>query len=451
MKTLSFPFKIILGGLLTLSVLVCTQAPRVNAIALAGMSRADSQIAIDFFDAAENKVIAPDGAAEDEFGYSVALDGDTALIGARYANIDGRPNQGAVYVYVRSGTTWSLQEKLTTPDGASNDNFGYSVALGGDTALVGAPEQVVSGHAAQGAAYIFVRSGTTWTYQAKLIAADGEAEDRFGCAVALDGNTALLGAYYDNVGATLHQGSAYAFVRSGSTWTQQAKLTTAEGEAEDYFGWSVAISDDTALVGSVRHAVSGNLRQGAAYIYMRTGTIWTEQAQLTAADGAPNESFAHAVALDGDTALVGARHDDAGRGAAYAFTRSGTTWLQQAKLIATDREIGAYFGSSVALDGDVALIGADCDDVGANNCQGSAEVFIHSQTTWLQQTYLTAADGAEADHLGNSAAISGDTVIVGAHWDSDNQNEHQGSAYFFNQSASYHFSLYLPLALRSTP
>ena len=383
----------------------------------------------------EQKVTASDGAASDQFGYSVALSGDTALVGAFLHDVGAHSQQGAAYIFTRSGATWTQQAQLTAADGATEDWFGYSVALSGDTALVGAIFDDVDTNIRQGSAYVFTRSGATWTQQAQLTAADGAADDGFGRSVALSGETALVGAAGDFVPGGTEQGSAYVFTRSGETWTQQAQLIASDGAASDTFGISVVLSADTALVGAHRHDVGANSDQGSAYVFTRNGATWTQQAQLTAADGAANDYFGYSVALSGETALVGAQHDvgtNSDQGSAYVFTRSGTTWTQQAQLTASDGAERDYFGSSVVLSGDTALVGANEDDIGAKENQGSAYIFIRSGATWTQLTQLTASDGAAADNFGYSVALSGDTALVGAFYDDVGANSEQGSAYFYD-------------------
>ena len=384
----------------------------------------------------EQKVIASDGAAGDNFGWSVALSGDTALVGADYDDVVGaNDNQGSVYVFTRSGTVWSQQAKLTGSNGEAGDIFGNSVALSGDTALVGALMDDIGANVDQGSAYVFTRSGTTWSQQAKLTAADGAANDYFGVSVALSGDTALVGSFLDDVGANANQGSVYFFTRSGTTWSQQAKLTALDGAANDCFGLSVVPSGDTALVGSYLDDVGANADQGSVYVFTRSGTTWSQQAQLTASDGAAGDNFGIRVVLSGDTALVGAWMDDIGanvdQGSAYVFTRSGSAWSQQAKLTASDGAAGDHFGISIALSGGTTLVAADADDIGANLFQGSAYIFTRSGTVWSQQAKLTASDGAEGDYFGHRVALSSDTALVGAWRDDIGANAYQGSAYFY--------------------
>ena len=198
----------------------------------------------------QQPLTASDGAAEDLFGNSVALDGNTALIGANGKTVNANGEQGAAYVFVRNGTTWTQQQELTASDGAAGEHFGDAVALSGDTALVSASNAIVNGHARQGAAYVFVRNGTTWSQQQKLFDINGVASDTFGKAVALDGNTALIGADTKTVNANSQQGVAYVFVRNGTTWSQQQELTASDGAAGDQFGFAVALDVNTALIGA---------------------------------------------------------------------------------------------------------------------------------------------------------------------------------------------------------
>jgi hypothetical protein len=201
---------------------------------------------------------------------------------------------------------WQQQVELTAADGVPGDHLGGPVALSGDTALVGA---WAKNHGA-GAAYVFVRSGSRWAQQARLTARGGAAGDWFGASVALSGDTALVGAPLAG-----HTGAAYVFVRDGSRWTQQARLTARDGSACDWFGRTVALSGDTALMG----AWYKNNHAGAAYVFVRDGSRWAQQAELTARDGAAEDYFGSSVALCGDTALVGAGFKNHATGVAYVF------------------------------------------------------------------------------------------------------------------------------------
>ncbi len=376
------------------------------------------------------KLLASDGAANDKLGTVVALSGDTAIVGAYNSN----GAQGSAYVFVRNGTTWIQQQKLTASDGAMGDWFGGSVALSGDTVLVGAYRDDFGTNTDQGSAYVFTRTNGVWTEQQKLAATDGAGDDLFGESVALSGDTALMGSQHDDDNGS-DSGSAYVFVRNGTTWTQQAKLTAADGAANDYFGRSVALSGDTALVGAAFDDVGANSNQGSAYVFSRTGTVWTQQQKLNAADGAAGDDFGDSVALMADTALVGATLDDVGaninQGSVYVFFLSGTVWTEQQKLTATGGATNDFWGGSLGLSGDTALVGMYTYDVGANANQGAVCVFTRSGGIWTEQPKIIAADGAANDSFGLGVAISGDMALVGAYSDDNGANTDQGSAYMF--------------------
>ena len=410
-----------------------------------------------------SELFASDAMAYEEFGSSVAVSGSTAVVGAYGRNSFGHPYGGAAYVFTGSGGTWSQQAELTAIDGTTNGEFGYSVAVYGSTALVGALDNL----SGSGAAYVFTSSGGTWSQeaeltaadsapgdrfalvalsgstalvgapakntgtgaayvfvlpsqQAKLTAADAAANDRFGVSVAVSGSTAVVGAYGKNTGA----GAAYVFTRSGSTWTQRAKLTATGVAAGDYFGYSVAVSGSTVVVGAP--ATSPNT--GAAYVFTGSGSTWTQRAKLTATGGAPGDRFGYAVALSGSVAVIGATGSNSNTGAAYVFTGSGSTWTQQARLAAADGAEGDYFGYAVALSGSTALVGAP----GNNTSTGAAYVYAGSGSSWPQQAELTAPDPATTAYFGWSVALSGSTALVGA----PGNNNYTGTAYVFTGSGS---------------
>jgi trimeric autotransporter adhesin len=325
---------------------------------------------------------------KDGFGFSAALssDGNTALIGAPY---DGNFS-GAAWVFTRSGETWAPQGgKLTGSGEGAQGQFGTGVALSadGNTALIVAPDS--------GAAWVFKRSGSTWTQQGGVLTGTG-----FGRHVALsgDGNTALLSAPYDNN----NRGAAWVFTRSGETWSQQEKITAGES-GDGYFGWAVALSSDgnTAVIGSL----SANM---AAAVYTRSGTTWTKQAELP-------HSNAVSVSADGNTALIGEYFESQ----ALIYIRSGSTWKEQAKFTSNLGD----FGETVALspDGNTALIGH----------LSGIEAFTRSGETWTQPGEQMTASGSEGSAFGFSAAVSGEggTVLVG----DPNYKREQGAAWVLAQ------------------
>ena len=419
---------------LALLLALCLAALAAAAPAAAAEPQGPPQGLLALLAVQQAQLLAGDGAAGDFFGHSVALSGDTALVGAPLDDVSDQDEQGSAYVYVRTGATWTFQQQLTADDGAGGDNFGWCVAISGDTAVVGAFYDDIGGNADQGSAYVFVRAGTAWTFQQKLTADDGAAGDTFGISVAIAGDTALIGSDSDEVGGNTHQGSAYVFVRSGGAWGQQAKLVAGDGAPEDFFGVSVALSGDTALIGSYADDVGSTHDQGSAYVFVRSGTMWSQQARLSPADGTASEGSGYSVALSGDTALVGCVYDTVGgngsQGSAYVFVRSGTTWSQLQKLTADDGAADDLFARGVALSGDTALVASYGDDVGTTADQGPAYVFVRSGTTWSQEQKLVASDGAASDHFA-AVALSGATALVGAFNDDVGGNADQGSAYVF--------------------
>jgi len=266
-----------------------------------------------------------------------------------------------------------------------------------------------------GSAYVFIRSGTLWSQQVKLTASDGAAYDYFGYSLAILGDVVIVGAHQDDDRGN-NSGSAYVFSRSGTLWSQQSKLTAADGAGGDDFGWSVSASKDTAVVGA-RREDGGGYNSGSAYLFWRSGTLWSPQAKLTASDSAASDSFGHAVCVSGDTLAVGAHYDDDrgdASGSAYVFSRSGTLWSEQAKLTAADGAKDDYLGCAVAVAGDMVAVGAQGDDDRGASA-GSAYTFQRSGTVWSQQQKLTAVDSAENDSHGGSVSMSGTTTVVGAH------------------------------------
>jgi MYXO-CTERM domain-containing protein len=353
------------------------------------------------------ELLASDGAANDYFGFSVSVSGETAVVGVYGKNSE----TGAAYVFVRSGATWTQQAKLLAADGSAGDSFGRSVSVAGDTAVVGAPGR----DSLTGGAYVFVRSGTAWSQQATLLASDGAAGDYVGRSVSVAGDTTVVGA----PGRDSLTGGAYVFVRIGTTWSQQAKLLASDVAAYDQFGVSVSVSADTAVVG----ANAKNSFTGAAYAFVRSGTAWSQQATLLASDGVTLDSFGWSVSVSADTAVVGGWQKDSYTGAAYIFVRSGTAWSQQATLLASDAAQWDDFGWSVSVSGDTAVVGAP----GRDFMTGAAYTFVRSGTAWPQQATLRAGDAAAHDNFGLSVSVLGDTAVVGAY----ERNSFAGAAYVF--------------------
>jgi len=384
-------------------------------------------LALMVFSWQETKLTASDAAAGDVFGRGVAISNDTIVVGAAGFDDANGTDSGSIYVFTRTGTIWTEQANLTASDGAAKDLFGEGVAIAGNTIVVGSYGDDDKGEHS-GSAYVFTRMGTTWTKQAKLTASDGAAEDMFGRRVAISNDTIVVGgAHWDDNDNCDRSGSAYVFTGSGTNWTEQAKLTASDGAVEDYFGGSVAIAEDTIVVGADGDNDKGE-HSGSAYVFTRTGTTWTEQAKLTASDGAAEDLFGRFVAISNDTIVVGAHWDDNDNGdrsgSAYVFTHTGTTWTEQAKLTASDGEEGDRFGGSVAIAGDTIVVGAYW-------ASGSLYIFTRTGTTWTQQDKLMASDGAVGDYFGISLAFADDTIVVGAVEDNDDGDK-SGSTYIYD-------------------
>ncbi|PCJ48300.1 MAG: hypothetical protein COA74_09275 [Gammaproteobacteria bacterium] len=382
------------------------------------------------------KLVAKEGVDNDFFGYSVALSGDTTVIGAFRVDDERGNDVGAAYVYTREATGWKLQAKLTADDGAPGDTFGGQSTIEGDTVVIGVmrTDDATKGEDT-GSAYVFTRSGTEWTQQAKLTANDSANGDSLGWSIGISGNIIVVGAPRDDDKGK-DSGSAYVFSRSGNIWKQTAKLTADDGSEGDLFGISAAISGDTILVGADLNEEKG-FNAGAAYVFIRSGDSWKQQAKLTADDGAEGDIFGVRVALEDNTALISARRDDhqdmgVDTGSVYVFTRSSTVWSQQAKLTAPDGKADDRFGRSVALSGETVLIGAMFQDSKGDNA-GAAYVYSRTGTTWKFNTKLTASDGAPGDVFGWAVALVGDTAVVTANRD-DDKGENAGSAYIFDMA-----------------
>lgn len=387
------------------------------------------------------KIVAPDGATTGwmGFGCSVAFSGNVAVIGA----------DESAYVYRYDGSNWNQEARLVAADGAPADYFGLVVSISGETIVVGARRRDESG-SDSGAAYVFRYDGSHWSQEAKLVPSDGVAYDGFGSAVSLSGDRVLIGAGYANGGGGACSGVAYVFRRDSAApgnWIQEAKLVAADGAADDFLGLDVALAGDIAVIAAWNDGNTGpgylNGR-GSAYVFRRNdgGTpdnpgddTWSQEAKLVAADGAAGYCFGSSVAVSGNTILVGASNDGGtcsfcwdGRGAAYVFRYVGSSWSQTAKLLASDAETSAHFGE-VAIEDNVAVIGAYGDDRNGAYT-GAAYWFKYDGTIWRQAAKFIASDGSEMDSLGTSVAIHGGTALIPAYRDDD-----KGSVYVFRPAA----------------
>ena len=414
----------------------------------------------------ESILRASDGEEFDRLGESVSISGDGtyAIAGAYGENADinngGQASGwGAAYVYTKSGSTWTQQARLVASDRAAGDQFGRAIDISSDGtyAIIGAP-QSGNGSAAlpyAGAAYIFTRSGSTWTQQAKIVSSDLQTNDHFGDSVSIssDGNYAVVGTTWEKGGAgdpLNFAGAAYIFSRSGSTWTQQAKIVSSDLEAGDQIGLSVSINGDGSyvIVGAHGEDTGGSLA-GAAYIFTRSGSTWTQQQKIQASDATNFYQFGRAVDInsDGTYAIVGSTYEvtwpgPGESGAAYIFTRSGSTWTEQAKIKASDAASFDWFGEQVSInsDGSYAVVCAQEKDLVTgssypNKNHGAVYIFSRSGSTWTQERKITASDIQPYDLFGYSLSMSsnGAKVIVGAP-EEDTDGTNAGAVYIYEAS-----------------
>jgi hypothetical protein len=440
------------GKALPASLEVRAEGGRQDMLIHVNAAGAQGQITIDPF-VQQAKLTASDGAANDNFGNSVSISGNTVVVGAWNAGVGAKTLQGVAYVFTKPNSGWANMTqtaKLTASDGAASDHFGVSVSIDGNTVVVGAYNAKVGANSAQGAAYVFTKPSSGWanmTQTAKLTASNGAASDNFGNSVSISGNTVVVGAWNAGVGANTIQGVAYVFTKPSSGWakmTQTAKLTASGGAANDNFGNSVSISGNTVVVGAPGAKVGTNSGQGAAYVFTEPGSVWanmTQTAKLTASNGAAGDYFGGAVSISGNTVVVGAPWAKVGansdQGAAYVFTEPGSAWAsmtQTAKLTASDGAAGDNFGDSVSISGNTVVVGALGAKVGANGGEGAAYMFTEPGSAWAnmtQTTKVTASDGAAGDYFGHSVSISGNTVAVGAFQAMVGAKGGQGAAYVF--------------------
>ncbi len=380
-----------------------------------------------------NKLTSSNSNTGDSFGHSVAIFEDYAVIGAPFADIGTNSNQGCVYIFIRTENSWTEQGILIASDGATNDYFGCSVAINGDYIIIGAYGDMVDTDINEGSAYIFIRSGATWTQQSKLTESSPWYNNKFGYSVSIYGIYAIVGAY----GYGVNQGIAYIYLRSGSSWALQNSLTVSGGQINDEFGKSVAIFEDYAIIGAPKDDVGTNGDRGSAYIFVRSGTNWTQQAMLSGPFGNAGDEFGSSVSINGEYAIVGAPFIDftggqtsSNEGAAHIFKRAGSTWSHHSILSALDKQISDEFGISVDIYGDYVVVGALTD-----SNKGSAYVYRNNGDSWSQVVKLISSDGKTSDFFGYSVSIHGDYAIIGAAEDDHGSGyTNEGSAYIFQKN-----------------
>lgn len=358
-----------------------------------------------------------DGQSNDIFGGAVDISGDYAIVGAHQAT-NTVSQQGCAYIFYRNNGVWTQQAKLVASDPGTDDNFGGSVSISGDYAVVGAfMDDINSGppffinYENRGSAYVFVRNGSTWTQQAKITSTTGASNLGFGISVAIDGDYIAAGAYADGDGAV------YVFQRSGTSWPFQQKLTAINSVANEAFGISVDIKGAYLIAGAYWEQINTNIQQGAAYIFNRVGTNWTQQARLFYSAGNASDNFGSSVAISENYAVVGAflfdQNTIVNRGIVHVYTRNGSAWGNATILNPGDLEADDQFGKSVSIAGDYIVVGSWKDAVSFPD-EGSAYVFKRDVTSWKLQKKINDANPLSNSHFGNAVAIDSFNIVVGA-------------------------------------
>jgi FG-GAP repeat protein/type IX secretion system substrate protein len=413
-----------------------------------------------------SKIAASDRGANDHFGYSVAISGNFAIVGSYHEDhstggTDSLANAGAAYIFTLNEGAWIPLQKIVASDRTENDEFGYSVAISGNYAIVGAWQQDTNATGLDpqreaGAAYIFYYNGSMWAQQQKIVTAEHKPYRYFGLAVSISGNYAIVGSFREDQDANgensiTEAGSAYIFYFNGSVWTQQQKIVASDRASYDQFGWSVAISGDYAVIGAYYESEDANgentiSNAGSAYIFKRSEETWAQQQKIVAPDRDLSDNFGYSVAISGDHVIVGAYTDDEDAngdstlltsGSAYIFERAVTSWNLKQKIVALDRSESSWFGYSVAISGNHAIVGAFRELYNT----GSAYIFSRNDTSWVQDDKLMAPVRVGYENFGNSVAISGDMALVGIYNDDEDEDEENtlqdaGAAYIFKRSNS---------------
>ena len=419
------------------------------------------------------KAVASDREPGDNFGWSVAISGDYAIVGAPREKHDTTganrlPDAGSVYIFKNNGGTWSEVQKLVASDRRYYDFFGSSVAISGDYAIVGAPledEDTTGGNTLNdaGAAYIFKNNVGTWSEVQKLVASDRDTEDRFGYSVAISEGHAIVGAYREDEDTTglntlNWAGSAYIFKNNAGTWPEVQKLVASDRDTEDRFGYSVAISGDYAIVGAIledEDTTGGNTlnQAGSAYIFKNNNGTWSEEQKLVASDRGSNDNFGNSVAISGSYAIIAAyaeSEDTLGgnslsfAGSAYIFKNDTGTWSEAQKIVASDRGIGDFFGISVAISGNYSIVGAYYEDedaagINTSGTAGSAYIFENIVGTWSEVQKIVASDRTTLDRFGFSVAISGENALVSTPYE-EHDTMGRNSNFVFEAGSAYFFS-----------
>lgn len=380
-------------------------------------------------DAHGQELIAADGVRLDAFGYAVSISGDALIVGA-VRDRDRGLWTGAAYVYRLEESTWVEEQKLTASDAIQEDAFGCAVAIDGDVAVVGARWNDDAGMSS-GSAYVFRFDGNVWAEEQKLLASDGTAFDEFGESVSVSGDVVVVGAHFDG-DAGERAGSAYVYRFDGNAWIEEQKLVAGDAAASDQFGESVSVSGDVVVVGAPR-GDGAAVDTGAAYVFRFDGSAWSDEQKLSAGAGEWRDEFGWSVAVSGNVAVAGTPldgvADNTSSGSATVYRFDGSAWTEEQTLVASDPAVAGWLGKSVALHGDVIVAGAPFDN-GTEYHSGAAYVYRHNGIRWVEQRKLKPWDSDDHNEFGGSVSVHDDRVLGGAER-GEGRARDSGSAYVF--------------------
>lgn len=373
------------------------------------------------------QVLASDGGALYTFGNAIAVYGDAFVVGSQFHTHGGVDTCGGAYVF-RYGSSWTEEDELLATDREAGDQMGISVGINGTAAIAGAASEDETASNA-GAAYIFRFNGTDRPPEAKLRASDGAASDGFGFSVAMSGNVAVVGAPFDNVSFT-DDGSVYVFRFSSSTWSQEQKLVGSGSANNRFFGTRVAIDGNVIVASSTFNgAVIGKVD-----VFRYNGSTWASDGQLVATGVVGSDLYGTSVSVSGNVAIVGAPNDDdagTNAGAVYVFRYNGSSWVEEVKLTSCDPNASALYGTSVSVSGDQIVVGSPGTSVnGASS--GAAFSYRYDSSTWNPVAELFPSDGANSDEFGRSVSIDRGYAAVGAPNNTIGIQTNRGAAYAFN-------------------
>ncbi len=381
----------------------------------------------------EQEINNPSPTENDRFGSSVSIYGDSCIIGA-YLEDTGEDNAGSVYIFTRSGTSWSLEQEIHNPSPTADDYFGSSVAIYGDTCIIGAYQEDTGGSAA-GSVYIYTRSGTTWSLQQEIHNPSPTADDKFGYRVSIYSDSCIIGAYLEDTGED-DAGSVYIYTRSGTTWSLEQEINNPSPVADDKFGDRVSIYGDTCII-SAYGDDTGESSAGSVYIYTRSGTTWSLEQEINNPSPTADDYFGYSVSIYGDTCIISASHEDTGfdqAGSVYIYTRSGTTWSLEQEIHNPSPTADDRFGFSVSIYSDTCIISASYEDTGESGA-GSAYIYTRSGTSWSLEQEIHNPSPTADDNFGWSVSIYSDSCIIGAYQE-DTGADSAGSAYVFTADST---------------